>query len=83
MITAKLTLESDQDGVRADLGRMLENLLASHWIERSFVTSESPTEKIFKEVARIVTKKRAFMDALGIERIAQVWQYSEFDLSSF
>lgn len=83
MITAKLTLVSDEDGVRAVLGRMLENLLASHWIERSFVTSESPTEKMFKEVARIITEKRACMDALGIERIAQVWQYSKFDLSSF
>lgn len=83
MITVKLTLASDQDGVRAVLGRMLENLLASHWIERSFVTSESPTEKMFKEVARIVTKKRACMDALGVERITQVLQYSKFDLSSF
>lgn len=83
MPSVKLKLVSNGGGVRTVLEKMIDNLLATDWIERSFVTSDSSTEKLFKTVARVVTKKRACMDALGVTGLKQVWQYSEFDLSRF
>ena len=57
MPSVKLKLVSDGGGVRTVLEKMIDNLLATDWIERSFVTSDSSTEKLFKTVARVVTKK--------------------------
>ena len=68
----KLKLMSDEGVVRAVLEKMTDNLLASDWIERSFVTPDSSTEKLFKAVARVVAKKRACMDALGVAGLKQV-----------
>lgn len=83
MLSVKLKLVSDEGGVRAVLEKMIDNLMATDWIERFFVAPGSSTEKLFKTVARVVINKRACMDALGVAGLKQVWQYSEFDLSRF
>ena len=49
MPSVKLKLVSDGGGVRTVLEKMIGNLLATDWIECSFVTSDSSTEKLFKK----------------------------------